>query len=88
MRARGWAVRVTRDFVVENKSPNGGWCAAQLLMLGISWPPCKGWLDDIDSRNVEFSREQVAAFVGYSLGTVSKTGIRKVNRQHGKFQKR
>ena len=34
---------VTEEFLEKYKTPNGAWNAKQLALLGISWPPKKGW---------------------------------------------
>jgi hypothetical protein len=36
-------VPVTRDLLDAGRSDKGGWSAAQLALLGVNWPPLKGW---------------------------------------------
>lgn len=31
----------------DTKSSNGGWSKAQLALLGVPWPPVKGWKEQI-----------------------------------------
>lgn len=37
------SVPVTEEFIESGKSPRGGWTREQLRLLGVSWPPPKGW---------------------------------------------
>lgn len=32
-----------RHWIEEGKSPRGGWSRAQLKLVGVPWPPPKGW---------------------------------------------
>ena len=34
---------ITHQFIEDGMSGKGGWTAEQLSLLGISWPPSKGW---------------------------------------------
>jgi hypothetical protein len=36
-------VRVTEDFLLAARSARGGWTSEQLRILGVDWPPVKGW---------------------------------------------
>jgi hypothetical protein len=74
-------VKVTAEFIHSGKVGPGGWCAAQLRMLGISWPPKSGWIESVASKNIELTDEAAELFVGYGKGEVSKTKIRKHNRK-------
>lgn len=74
-------VRVTAEFIHSGKVGPGGWCAAQLKLLGVAWPPKAGWIEGLASRNVEISEAAAELFLGYGAGSVSKTKIRKHNRQ-------
>jgi len=35
---------VTRKFINDNRSKNKAWTSSQLEILGIKWPPKKGWM--------------------------------------------
>lgn len=79
-------VRVTAEFIHSGRVGPGGWCAAQLRLLGVKWPPKAGWIDALASRNIEISEAAAGLFVGYGKGEVSKTRIRKhnrISRKHG-----
>jgi hypothetical protein len=34
---------VTREWIDQNQTGNCAWTADQLKILGVSWPPSKGW---------------------------------------------
>jgi len=36
-------VEITAQLIEEGRSPAGGWSKAQLALLGVEWPPVKGW---------------------------------------------
>jgi 5-methylcytosine-specific restriction endonuclease McrA len=56
-------VVITREFIEKNKSSRGGWNNSQLVMLGESWPPKRGWLEKAIGR--EISDEAAANFVKF-----------------------
>jgi len=35
---------VTREWLNQHRTPRGGWTAAQLRLLGVPWPPVRGWV--------------------------------------------
>lgn len=49
---------------LENgKSVNGAWSRAQLGMLGVEWPPAKGWKAALIRQKLRLSYEQHDQFV-------------------------
>lgn len=40
-------IKITEDIIEAGKSNAGGWKKEQLALLGIDWPPTKGWKDRI-----------------------------------------
>lgn len=74
-------VPVTRELILLGKSERKGWCAAQLRILGIAWPPESGWIDRTAANGIWITSESAAIFVGYASGDVSKTSLRKHNRK-------
>jgi hypothetical protein len=36
-------MKITREFLDAGRSERGGWLKAQLAILGVSWPPMRGW---------------------------------------------
>jgi len=45
--------RVTRQWLRQHASGNGGWTRAQLAAIGVSWPPPKGWVDSLIGSEIE-----------------------------------
>jgi hypothetical protein len=41
---------LTRQMVLRGRGPRGGWTRKQLALIGVSWPPPKGWLDQLAAR--------------------------------------
>lgn len=74
-------IKVTEEFIHQGKSGPGGWCAAQLRLIGVKWPPQAGWIATTAERNIELTDEAARLFLGYGGGSVSKTMIRKHNRK-------
>ena len=35
------------DKIISLKTENGGWLKKDLESLGVSWPPQKGWMEDL-----------------------------------------
>lgn len=65
--------RVTQDWLKAN-SRNGvvGWNAKQLAVLGISWPPHKGWAREIEGKSITDQQR----FDFEALSGQSKEGIK------------
>ena len=36
-------VKITLEIIEQGQSKEGGWNQAQLEILGVPWPPIKGW---------------------------------------------
>lgn len=81
-------VKVTAEFIHSGRVGPGGWCAAQLNMLGLSWPPKAGWIESVSNKNIELTDEAAELFIGYGQGKVSKKKIRKHNRDVRRDSKR
>lgn len=45
-------VPVTAQLIEAGKSVKGGWSQAQLAILGIAWPPPKGWIQQVIGRTI------------------------------------
>lgn len=43
---------VTEDWVKANRSGKGGWNRQQLELLGVKWPPIRGWLNETVGRQI------------------------------------
>lgn len=62
----GDRVRMTRTLIHRSATDAGGWTRNQLAMLGVEWPPTRGWLDGVDRRGLTLTAEQFSEF--YRLG--------------------
>ena len=51
---------ITNEWLTKNKTPNGGYNKKQFEILGISYPPQKGWKEQLIGRNL--SEEKVREF--------------------------
>jgi 5-methylcytosine-specific restriction endonuclease McrA len=54
---------LTKEFLDSNKTPNGGWNYSQLALLGVGWPPKKGWKKLVIGR--EFPNKTLVMFAKY-----------------------
>lgn len=54
-------MKLTRQLIDQGKSARGGWNAKQLAVLGIAWPPLKGWPARLEGQ--EISDEQYQQFL-------------------------
>lgn len=64
--------RVTRDWIDAHKTPNGGHCAAQLRMIGLSFPLVTGWKEKAVGMLISFEAQEA-----FEAGAVSKSQARK-----------
>lgn len=46
-------MRVTSEFIVECASDAGGWTKYQLSLLGVAWPPPKGWKKGVIGSEID-----------------------------------
>jgi len=58
---------VTEDWITRNTTKRGGYKAAQLKAIGVSWPPAGGWKQRVSGRLL--SPENKRIFESYSGGT-------------------
>lgn len=72
-------ILVTAEFIRAGKPAIGAWCAAQLKLIGVSWPPVAGWIDRTDAQGVMIDDLSADLFLGYAAGTVTKSQIRRHN---------
>ena len=49
---------VTSEWVHENATRRGGWTADQLAVLGVAWPPAKGWLSRLVGTTITCHRKR------------------------------
>lgn len=58
---------LTSDMIEAAKSPKGGFNARQLKLLGIGWPPYKGWKESLIGKTI--SAENYQLFINYGKNT-------------------
>lgn len=46
---------LTREILIAGKSDCGGWSKSQLELIGVKWPPTKGWMDQVIGKDFENS---------------------------------
>jgi len=61
-------VKVTKDFIHAGKTEKGGWTSAQLALLGVKWPPHKGWIAKVAASDLRLTEEQAIAFLSKPEG--------------------
>jgi hypothetical protein len=61
---------VTRELLEAGKSQRGGWTRQQLAILGVAWPPRRGWPCEVIGvrRLTADQRERFLALRGQTLG--------------------
>ena len=38
---------ITREYIYRHKTDKGAWTRVQIMALGVSWPPSKGWINSV-----------------------------------------
>lgn len=51
-------MKLTRKMIDDGKSDNGAWSAKQLAILGVPWPPLRGWPERIIGTEISESDYQ------------------------------
>lgn len=64
-------MKLTRAMIDSGRSEGGGWNAPQLKLIGVEWPPARGWPDRIIGN--EISSKDYETFLALK-------GIRKKNK--------
>jgi len=44
------SVKITENWIKAHGTQRGGWTRAQLALIGVAWPPEKGWLSGAKGR--------------------------------------
>ena len=52
---------ITRQFINDNKTRKGAWTKKQFEALGITYPPRKGWINEMIGK--EITPEQAGLFI-------------------------
>jgi len=53
-------LEVTAKYLHDNRTPKGSWTRSQFEVLGIEWPPAKGWKEKVIGLTI--SPEQQSIF--------------------------
>jgi len=54
---------VTLDIIERAKSEKGGYTKKQLEIIGVEWPPHKGWKREFKHKQIIISQEQLKEFL-------------------------
>ena len=52
---------LTKDIIKQAVSPKGGFTKKQLALVGIPWPPVKGWKKKVIGK--DFPEETIKLFI-------------------------
>ncbi len=74
-------VLVTKEFMERNSTERGAWTRAQLALLGVAWPPPKGWRRRIEG--LLFIRQEVAEQFAKASGRDADKGEREMSEKPG-----
>ena len=69
-------MKLTKKFINDHRTKSGAWTREQLRIIGVSWPPVKGWQSLVDGK--EITGAQKAEFIlGKTKPARSKTSLEK-----------
>ena len=57
---KGNDMKITKDWIQNNKTKGGGWTRAQLVAIGVTWPPPKDWIRQVIGKTI--NQDNQAAF--------------------------
>lgn len=63
-------MKITQDLIRAGESGVGGWNREQLALLGVPWPPLRGWRYRVEGN--EISEEDAIEFVALRGLTIKK----------------
>ena len=43
---------ITKQFIMDNRTAKGAWTKKQIEALGITYPPTKGWIQDVIGKRI------------------------------------
>lgn len=61
---------LTHQLIEQGRSENGGWNRNQFELLGVSWPPLKGWKERLNGT--QMSRVKFEEFLELRGKTIQK----------------
>ena len=51
------------ETIAQGRSDKGGWNKPQLALIGVTWPPIRGWRMALEASNIRVAREIHDRFV-------------------------
>ncbi len=66
-------MKLTRQFIMDNRTPKGSWTRSQIEALGLKWPPLHGWIDTVIGK--ELTDEQVRVFSAKTPAKAAKSAV-------------
>lgn len=74
---QGSYMKVTKKFIFDNTTEKGAWTRAQLEILGIKWPPVKGWQQRVIGK--ELTSDEAEQFKKFAkVSAKGKTHIERI----------
>ena len=67
-------VKVTKKWIMENRTVKGAWTKAQIHALGMTWPPRKGWIGEIVGKMITDENARL-----FEASKTTKAGSTKTN---------
>lgn len=64
-------VIINKEFIKLGENGNGGWNKKQLAIVGITWPPFKGWIDSLENKVISY--EDAVKFIELKRNKKEKT---------------
>ncbi len=50
-------MKLTKQFIMDHRTKNGAWTREQLRIIGVNWPPVKGWQSLIAGKELTLAEE-------------------------------
>ena len=71
-----FSMKITKRFLLDHRTKNKAWTHAQFRILGLTWPPVKGWMSLVKDK--ELTGAETAEFIlAKSVAARPKTTIEK-----------
>lgn len=77
-------MKVTQEFLDKHKTKRGAYTKAQLELIGVSWPPKKGWKEKVIGR--ELTKQQEKEFIKAKNPKAVKPKVKKEKQAPGVFE--
>ncbi|MDG1752587.1 MAG: hypothetical protein P8I03_13140 [Thalassotalea sp.] len=66
-------IKLSKELIEMGRTGNGGYTKKQLKVLGVDWPPAKGWLKAMIGTEIE--QEKYDKFVAFSTINRAKASL-------------